>query len=138
VPKDCYFWGGPFSNFYYSPFRIKRIWPTVEHFYQAMKTADKKVQEEIRLLSSPKAAKFKGRMVLLRPNWEETKEKVMLEGLRAKFFQHEDLKKVLLDTGDQVLHERSPNDMYWGYKGKDRLGILLMQVRKELKRKGEN
>ena len=51
--------------------------------------------------------------------------------LRAKF-SDPDLRLRLLDTKDSRLEEASPTDMYWGYKGKNRLGVLLMQVREEL------
>lgn len=58
----------------------------------------------------------------------------MLIGLRAKFSENEDLKKKLLDTGDRVLRQHTGADKYWGdggvkNTGKNRLGILLMQVR---------
>ncbi|CAG8778813.1 7980_t:CDS:1, partial [Acaulospora morrowiae] len=65
---------------------------------------------------------------------------VMLTALRAKFTQNEDLKEILLGTGDSQLVEASPTDSYWGNarksdgtEGKNMLGILLMQVRDELR-----
>ena len=73
----------------------------------------------------------------LRPDWEAVKEQVMLEVLRAKFTQHEDLKAVLLGTGDAKLVEHTEKDSYWGDggdgSGKNRLGLLLMQLREELR-----
>ena len=44
-----------------------------------------------------------------------------------------DLKQKLIDTGDARLHEDSPSDMFWGVKGKDMLGKLLMEVRDKLR-----
>ena len=54
----------------------------------------------------------------------------------AKFSQHDDLKILLLSTGEAKLIEHTENDAYWGDggdgKGKNYLGILLMQVREEI------
>ncbi len=51
----------------------------------------------------------------------------------AKFTQHEDLKKKLLDTGDYKLVEHTKNDNIWGDggdgTGKNLLGKCLMEVR---------
>ena len=72
----------------------------------------------------------------MRSDWEEVKEQVMLKALRAKFSHHQDLREQLLATGNLHLAEASPCDYYWGTgksgKGKNRLGVLLMQVRSEL------
>jgi N-glycosidase YbiA len=60
----------------------------------------------------------------------------MLQGLRAKFTQHVDLRAALLATGDALIIEHRVRDAYWGDgpdgRGKNRLGYLLMQLRKEL------
>jgi ribA/ribD-fused uncharacterized protein len=73
----------------------------------------------------------------LRRDWESVKEQVMMDALRAKFIQHEDLKAILLGTGDAVLVEHTANDSYWADggdgSGKNRLGHLLMKLREELK-----
>ena len=61
----------------------------------------------------------------------------MLDALRAKFTQHEELKATLLGTGDAILVEHTANDSYWGDggdgSGKNRLGQLLMKLREELR-----
>jgi predicted NAD-dependent protein-ADP-ribosyltransferase YbiA (DUF1768 family) len=41
----------------------------------------------------------------------------MLDALRAKFTQYEELKAVLLGTGEAVLVEHTANDSYWGDGG---------------------
>lgn len=66
-------------------------------------------------------------------SWDTIKVHVMLVALRAKFTQNEDLRTKLLETGTAVLHEDSPTDMFWGKRGKDMLGRLLMRVRKEIR-----
>ena len=64
----------------------------------------------------------------------------MLEGLRAKFSQHKDLKKLLLRTGTRkIVFQDSIAGSYWG-KGSDgmgtnKLGQLLMRTRVELQGK---
>lgn len=79
----------------------------------------------------------RSRKLPLRRDWESVKDQVMLEVVRAKFTQHEDLKAILLATGDAKLVEHTANDSYWGDggdgSGKNRLGQILMQVREELR-----
>ena len=72
----------------------------------------------------------------LRNDWEQVKDDVMLEAVRAKFHQHQDLRTVLLSTGAAQIVEHTANDRYWGDggngTGKNMLGLLLMRVRQEL------
>jgi len=140
--ENIFFWTrhdehGYCSNFYRTPITVNgRSYPTVEHFYQASKTLIPEEHEMVRTVATPKEAKFAGYHVTLRRGWDDIKERVMLVGLRAKFTKYSVLRAKLLATGDAILHEDSPWDKYWGYakgKGLDRLGILLMQVREELR-----
>ena len=54
-----------------------------------------------------------------------------------KFNQHPEIAKGLLATGDAILIEHTRNDAYWADggdgSGMNKLGLLLMQVRDELK-----
>jgi len=127
---------GVFSNFYYSPIWDDGIeYPTVEHYFQAMKTLDPNQRRTISIAATPGAAKRMGRRVKLRDDWEQVKERYMLFALRQKFLDPT-LKEKLLATGDTYLEEgNSWGDTYWGVcngVGKNRLGYLLMQVREEL------
>ena len=76
-----------------------------------------------------------GRSVSLRPDWEDIKDDVMLEGLYRKF-TNDELAEWLLDTGDEELVEGNWwGDRYWGVCngiGQNKLGKLLMKVREEL------
>ena len=125
------------SNFHECPQIVETEWgkheyPTNEHFYQSMKATTKEDHELVRSQSSPYYAMKTGRKIEYRDDWEDIKVFVMLKGLRAKF-KDEDLRARLLATGDAILHEASPYDMFWGKKGADWLGKLLMQVRDEIK-----
>jgi N-glycosidase YbiA len=96
---------GEFSNFAPFPIRLKnRSWPTSEHYFQAQKFPGTSHEEEIR---------------------------------RAKFSQHPQLQELLLGTGEAGLVEHTANDDYWADggdgTGRNRLGVLLMQVRSELR-----
>lgn len=130
------------SNFYEHPIEYKGIiYPTNEHFFQAMKTLDLKEHMKIAAASTPGKSKWLGRSANLRPDWEEVKEDIMLLALRLKFSDR-DMAKKLLATGDEYLVEGTWwHDRYWGIcscpvcggRGKNRLGYLLMKVREELK-----
>ena len=97
------------------------------------------IKEEIRQIASPMDAALEGRnrQNPLRPDWEEVKDEVMLQALRMKFSQNPDIAKELLATGDANIIEHTRNDAYWADggdgTGKNKLGLLLMQVREELK-----
>lgn len=116
------------------------IYPTVEHFFQAMKTEDPIQRAEIAAAPTPGKAKRLGRKVQLRSDWEEVKEQIMENGLRLKFADPE-LKAKLLATGDKYLEEGNTwHDNYWGVcycidcqdiMGKNHLGKLLMKLRTE-------
>lgn len=77
------------------------------------------------------------RNVPIRADWNEVKEQVMLNCLRLKFTQIPEMKQKLLATGNREIIEHTANDSYWGDglgKGKNRLGVLLMQLRQELRK----
>lgn len=131
---------GFMSNFAPYPFSDgSRIWTTLEHYFQAQKFLVPQIQEKIRQIASPMDAALEGRnrQNPLRPDWEEVKNKVMLQALRMKFSQNPEIAKGLLATGDAIIIEHTRNDVYWADggdgSGKNKLGLLLMQVREELK-----
>jgi ribA/ribD-fused uncharacterized protein len=129
---------GCFSNFYPSPFTFQKFeYPTVEHFFQAMKMAKPEDINAVRIAKTPVEAKKIGRERTMRSDWETIKFDVMVEGLKAKFSQNNDLKAILLGTGNAFLIEDSPTDKIWGCgkdgTGKNLLGVALSQVRTYLK-----
>jgi hypothetical protein len=73
------------------------------------------------------------------PDWAQVKYDRMRQVLNAKFTQHEDLRQLLLSTGNTRLVEagRVANavNQTWGEvngKGKNMLGVLLMELRAQL------
>lgn len=131
---------GCFSNFSRHHLFLKdKMWKTSEHYFQAQKFAGTSHEEELRVAHSPmEVAKMgRDRKRPLRKDWEEVKDDIMREALRAKFTQNKDLKKILLESGDAELVEHTANDSYWGDggngSGKNMLGKLLMELREELK-----
>ncbi len=112
---------GDLSNFSrHAVFLRGRVWPTVEHFYQAQKFVSTPHEEAIRCCSTPMLAKRRANDLREdhgRQDWSDVKESVMLEGLRAKFAQHPDLRERLLCSGERRLVEHTKNDRYWGDGG---------------------
>ena len=123
----------------YPIFLESKMWYTAEHYFQTQKFYDETVQKEIlrtrsaveviRIASSPK--------LRVRRDWYKVKVDFMLTAVRAKFTQIPDLKKLLLNTGDAVLIEHTADDSYWGDggdgSGKNMLGMILMDIRDELR-----
>lgn len=96
-------------------------------------------------MERPSQSKKLGRRVSLRADWEDIKDQVMYDVCYAKFSQDEELKAKLLATGSRELVEGNMhNDRCWGmvynsrtgeYEGENRLGIVLMKLREDLKAK---
>lgn len=131
---------GYLSNYWLCDISLDgKVWPSTEHYYQANKSLDEVYKEKVRLAPTCDEAKALGNSEerVFRPDWTECKDEVMMTALRAKFTQHEDLRRLLLDTGDAVLMENSQKDYYWGIgadgTGRSMLGKLLMRLREELK-----
>ena len=109
-----------------------------EAAFQAQKTYSKEERIEFTTLE-PRDAKRRGRRVRLRKDWEQVKDRIMEEIVRAKFSQNKELKVQLLATGDAQLVEGNRwNDRYWGVDirsgvGENHLGKILMKVRSELR-----
>lgn len=126
------------SNFYPSSITDEDYitYPTVEHYFQAMKTLDTGVRFYIAIQATPGQAKRLGRRLDLRPDWEFIKDSIMEKALRMKF-SNPKLRKALLNTGDEYLEEGNTwGDQYWGVcngVGKNKLGKLLMKIRQEIK-----
>jgi ribA/ribD-fused uncharacterized protein len=135
---------GAFSNLYRSVIRLEdREFPTAEHAYQAGKPVKEKVREWILNAPSPALVAMAAHGLYtwdIVPNWSRIKVDRMRQVLRAKFTQHEELRALLLSTGNARLVEAgrtdNPVNREWGEvngKGGNRLGVLLMELRTELR-----
>jgi ribA/ribD-fused uncharacterized protein len=129
------------SNFYNASCIFEgKLYPTVEHAFQAAKSLDHAERDWIAAAGSPGLAKRLGRRINLRPDWEKIKFDVMEECLRSKFADTV-LKQKLLATGDEELVEGN----YWhdntygncscekckDIVGRNMLGNILMKLRTE-------
>lgn len=128
-----------FSNFSKHPIEIDgKVYPTNEHYFQAMKFSDEDYAEQIRLAKTPAEAKKMGlsRVHKIHSDWDEKRVEVMRVAVEAKFTQHKDLLKYLVGTYPSTLIEDSPTDSFWGCgkdrKGHNALGKLLMAFREEV------
>ena len=93
------------SNFYNS----KVIYEGIEYLnnesaFQSCKLKDINKRKAFSNLD-PNSAKRKGRHVQLRYDWEKVKFNIMYEIVKAKFEQNEDLRKRLINTGNEELIE---------------------------------
>ena len=129
------------SNFYNASCIFEeKLYPTVEHAFQAAKSLDHAERDWIAAAGSPGLAKRLGRRINLRPDWEKVKFDVMEECLRSKCADPA-LKQKLLATGDEELVEGNYwHDNTWGdcscekckdIIGRNMLGNILMKLRTE-------
>jgi ribA/ribD-fused uncharacterized protein len=126
------------------PFVLEdREWPSVEHYFQAMKFEQEDQQEKIRQARHPKQARRMGRSrrSKIRPDWAKLKSVYMTRAVYTKFCTYPELKEKLLETGDQKLVENSMYDYYWGCgrdrRGENTYGKVLMNVREKLREQAE-
>lgn len=133
---------GVFSNLYKRAVVFEGVeYPTAEHAYQAGKARKEVVRDWILSAPTPSLVAMAAHGLYtwdVVPGWSKIKFERMKNVLRAKFDQHEDLRKVLLSTGTARLVESCKTNNVvnrtWGEvngKGKNMLGVLLMEVRSE-------
>jgi N-glycosidase YbiA len=122
---------------YFSPYTAHAIeidgmiYPTVEHAYQCQRYTDPKIIKEINTAQSPVKA------------WEISSKYKHLQipkFKKLKVEQHEDVRKALIDSGDQKIVKHiltyPPGDGFWD-DGEDGMGLnhmgrLWMEIREEL------
>jgi ribA/ribD-fused uncharacterized protein len=133
LKRDPY---GCFSNFAPYPVEIYgKVWTTTEHYYQAQRFAGTEYEEVIREIKTPFQAKevAKSGVFPRRKDWFDVKFDIMMKAIGAKFEQHDDLRDILVSTGNAILKEHTELDHYWADggdgSGRSRLGEALMAVR---------
>lgn len=139
------------SNFYPSPIKFEHPRyagltkaPTVEHAFQASKTLDCLWIPRILTAERPGEAKFLGREVPAREDWEELKDGIMAELVVRKFMQNVVLRSRLLNTGSVFLIEGNNwHDNHFGFchckrcaniEHENMLGHILMEVRRHCRK----
>jgi ribA/ribD-fused uncharacterized protein len=134
---------GAFSNLFRRPIVFEgTTYPTAEHAYQAGKPSKAAVREWILSAPTPALAAMAAHGLYVWdvvPNWAQIKFDRMRAVLRSKFDQHDDLKELLLSTGEARLVEagtvNNAVNRLWGEvegKGQNMLGVMLMELRGEL------
>lgn len=138
-----------------APFEIEflgKTWPRSEHLFQALRLSCPVLQEEIRAIKNPMAAKMRAKKLI-----QEHPDKVdttplsdndlanMKLVLELKLRQNPKVQGVLMMTGDREIVEDATrrqrgSGLFWGaalqedgtWKGKNMLGKLWMELREEL------
>ena len=134
---------GVFSNLYRRRMLFEgETYPTAEHAYQAGKPRRPAVREWLMEAPSPALLAMAAHGLYywdIAPGWSSRKYDRMRAVLKAKFTQHEDLRELLLSTGDARLIESATVDNAtnrdWGEVngvGQNRLGEMLMELRDEV------
>lgn len=132
--KDDYFF---LSNFYNCDIVYEGIsYKSAEAAFQAQKCSDDNKKLEFSALSAGQAKKL-GKEIELRKDWNDIRVDIMKSVVRTKFDQHPELQEQLVATGDRCLIEVNVwHDKFWGVssgKGRNMLGRILMDLRKEYK-----
>lgn len=132
---------GYLSNLWPAPLTFEGVaYPDSERAYQAGKPVKPEVAAWLAAAPTASLCAQAAHALLpwqVRPDWNAAKVGRMRDVLRAKFAQHPDLAAKLLATGGAALVEESKSDAFWGTgkkgTGKNMLGVLLMEVRDELR-----
>jgi ribA/ribD-fused uncharacterized protein len=145
------------QQWYPSPFSAdEKQFHTAEQYmmyHKALLMGDTEVADRIAATDTPAKAKQLGREVrnFQQKIWDDNCDRVVEEGNYAKFEQNEQLKTVLLGTGQRALVETSPNDRLWGIGfnsedaegnedkwGQNKLGKALERARERLRKDKSN
>lgn len=127
------------SNFFPHDVRYNHAtYRSAEHAFQAAKATTEADHDWILYAPSAKEAKRRGRIITLKENWDQLKDKTMKEILIAKF-SNSTLQQKLVDTYPHELIEANWwGDTYWGVCngiGENKLGKFLMEIRNGLRGK---
>lgn len=119
------------------------LYPSAEHAFQAAKTLDDNHRRNFQVMNGADTARYFGRRVKLRDDWEDVKVDIMERIMLDKFTRSDpfpsqaELRCKLLDTGDaRIEYANKRGDMFWGTvngEGDNVLGKILMDVREKLR-----
>ena len=144
----------PLSNFYTRSFVLEdKSFLCAEQAFQYHKSVlfnDQHTARQIMNSVDPSRMKYLGAKVNAFDYtvWKDKEDDIMKSVLNAKFTQHDDLRKALLDTGTKTIAEANAKDSYWAIglpvtsphvlnkdkwaAGGNKLGMLQMNLRQEL------
>jgi ribA/ribD-fused uncharacterized protein len=149
------FYSGPFSQWHHSPFKYHGLdFSCCEQFMMVSKALlfnDQVSAEAILKEKQPSSQKSLGRSIknFNEKIWDENKLNVVFLGNYLKFTSSDELKEILLKTGNTLLVEASPFDKIWGiglgmtdprkedeslWRGQNLLGICITGVREKIKK----
>ena len=125
------------------PFQLENIeWPSLEHYFQAMRFNDEEYRRSIASTGTPEAIKklkkswFKSK----RKDWKQVRTTVMTRGLYMQCQMYPEMAQALLQTEDKRLVENSLYDYFWGCgrdrRGENQYGKVLMNIRAKLQQDG--
>ncbi len=136
---------------YFSPYSAHaleidgKVFPTLEHAYQCQRYTDRVIIEEIRKQRSPVLAwqtssKYKHLQI---PEFKDPqyKLKVMESLMRLKASQHEEIRRVLEESGNTPIVKHittyPPGDGFWDDgedgSGLNHVGKIWMKIREDLR-----
>jgi len=148
-----------FSQWQYSEFETDDgRFTCTEQYMMAQKAEvfeDAETEEKIMNTTSPREMKLLGKQVknFSQGKWDRLKYSIVLNGNYHKFAQNDDMRNILLSTGNKIIAEASPLDVIWGtgyakshehaaspekWRGQNLLGFVLMEVRDELRKVYQN
>lgn len=149
-----FFWKGPLSQWFKRNFIVDGVkYNCAEQYMMACKALlfkDDIALKKIMEATNPYDQKAYGRNVEFFEvsTWEIEAREYVFKGNYAKFTQNEDLKGILLSTGNKTLVEASPYDKIWGigvteddaraldrskWPGRNWLGEVLTNVRNKIR-----
>lgn len=130
------------SNFTLCDIEYEGItYPSVEHFYVAMKSTDPTYRLEVSKIETSGKAKRRGQKLEkegnLRSDWDDIKISTMRYALQQKY-NTEPFRTLLLETKNMKIQEGNYwKDTFWGIyletgEGKNILGKMIMEIRETL------
>lgn len=118
---------------------------TAEHAFQSFKCSTREEVAWVMAALTPGDAKHRGGKkgvsgIIITPpiNWDKTSYHIMTQIVYTKVLQNFDVRRVLINTGNDILIEGNTwGDKIWGmvkneqgvWEGENRLGMILMHVR---------
>jgi len=115
-----------------------QTWPTIEHYYQAMKFENEHYKAKIAGAASAEQARKLGQAKFKRKrsDLKQVKTTLMTRALYIQAKTHPEIATRLLSTQEQSLVENSQFDYYWGcgrdHRGDNHYGKVAMNVRTKL------